>query len=52
MVGKTCPNMKLTPPYRSLPQYSTTKHLGNIRLHVALTLELVYSLKKFFEQTK
>ena len=36
MVGKICPNMKLTPRYTHLS--STTEHLGKISLHAAFTL--------------
>ena len=47
VVGKTL-NLPLpVPNFRS-----TSKHLGNIRLRMAFTLLLIFSLKFYFEQIK
>ena len=52
MDGKICQNMKFTTPSSHTYSFlSKTKHLENIRLHIAFTV-FVNSLKKFFEQTK
>ena len=47
-IGK---NMKFTPYSLAHLFLNTTKHLGEIRLHMAFTL-FTNSLNKFFEQTK